>query len=107
VTVDRTVRLFLDRDDARQVAHHVRLRRNSTIHAARTLNQQEADTILVQAETLVSQVLFFCIRDGKRFVDKSELFSFLDLSLDKTTLRRKVALSKFFVQYQERDIGKS
>jgi hypothetical protein len=107
VTIKRTARLFVDRDDAGQVAHHVRLRRNSTIHAARTLNQQEADAILVQAETLVSQVLFFCMRDGKRFVDKSELFSFLDLSLDKTTLKRKVALSKFFVEYQERHVGKS
>jgi hypothetical protein len=107
VTVDRTVRLFVDREDARQVAHHVRLRRNSTIHAARTLNRQEADAILVHAETLVSQVLFFCLRDGKRFVDKSELFNFLDLSLDKTKLKRKVALSKFFVEYQERYLGKN
>jgi hypothetical protein len=102
VTVDRAVQLFLNRDDARQVAHHVRLRRNSTIHAARTLNREEADAILVQAEALVSRVLFFCLRDGKRFVNETELFSFLDLSLDKTALKRKVALSKFFVEYHDR-----
>jgi hypothetical protein len=107
VTVNRTIQLFIDRDDARQVAHHVRLRRNSTIHAARTLNREEADAILIHAETLVSRVLFFCLREGKRFVNEAELFRFLDLSLDKTTLKRRVALSKFFVEYQERRQEKS
>src|SRR5205085_574672 len=87
VTIDRAVKLFVDREDARQIAHHVRLRRNSTIHAARTLNRQEADAILVHAEKLVSRVLFFCLSEGRRFQDQSELFNFLELSLNKTTLK--------------------
>ena len=82
LTVDRTVQLFIDREEARLVANHIRVRRNSTIHAARTLEQREADAILVHAETLASRVLFFCLEEGKRFTDRYELYNFLDLKLD-------------------------
>ncbi|MDO9296616.1 hypothetical protein [Bradyrhizobium sp.] len=102
VTVSRTALLFLDKETARQIAHHVRLRRNSSIHAVRTLNQEEADAILIHAETLVSRVLFFCLSEGKRFVDENELFNFLDLTLSEAKLRRTIALSKFSVEYHSR-----
>lgn len=102
VTVGRTVQLFFDRDDARQIAQHVRFRRNSTIHAARTLNREEADATIVHAEFLVSRILFFCLEHGNRFADISELFQFFDLRLDDATLKRKIAISKFFVEYQQR-----
>jgi hypothetical protein len=106
LTVDRTVQLFIDRDEARQVANHIRVRRNATVHAARTLNQLEADAILVHAETLASRVLFFCLEEGKRFTDRQELYNFLDLKLDAAKLKRTMVLSKFFVQYQTRKPGK-
>lgn len=106
LTVDRTVQLFIDRAEARQIANHIRVRRNSAVHAARTLDQHEADAILVHAETLASRVLFFCLEEGKRFTDRSELYNFLDLKLDAAKLKRAVALSKFFVQYQSRKPGK-
>lgn len=102
LTVGRTIQLFRDKDDARQVANHIRVRRNSTIHAARTLQQQEADAILVHAEILVSRVLFFSLKEGKRFADRQELYNFLDLRLDETKLKRTMTLSKFFVEYQSR-----
>jgi hypothetical protein len=106
LTVDRTVQLFIDRDEARQVANHIRVRRNSTVHAARPPNQHETDAILVQAENLVSRVLFFCLEEGKRFADPYELYTLLDLKLDTVKLARMVALSKFFVEYQARKPGK-
>ena len=106
LTVDRTVQLFIDRDEARQVANHIRVRRNSTVHAARTLNQHETDAILVHAESLVSRVLFFCLEEGKRFKDPYELYKLLDLKLDTVKLTRIVALSKFFAEYQARKPGK-
>jgi hypothetical protein len=102
LTVDRTVQLFIDKDEARQVANHIRVRRNSTVHAARTLDQHESDAILVHAETLVRRVLFFCLEEGRRFTDRSELYSFLDLKLDAAKLKRTIALSTFFVRYQSR-----
>ena len=102
LTVHRTVQLFIGRDEARQVANHIRVRRNSTVHAARTLYQHEADAILVHAETLASRVLFFCLEEGKRFTDRSEFYNFLDLKLDAAKLKRTMALSKFLVQYQSR-----
>jgi hypothetical protein len=102
LTVDRTVQLFIDSDDARQVANHIRVRRNLTVHAARTLNQRETDAILFQAENLVSRALFFCLEEGKRFTDPYELYKLLDLKLNPMKLTRMVALAKFFVQYQAR-----
>lgn len=103
LTVDRTVQLFKDRDEARQIANHIRIRRNSTIHAARTLDQREIDAILFHAEFLASRILFFCLEEGKRFKDRYELYDFLDLKLDTAKLKRTIALSKFLVEYQNRN----
>jgi hypothetical protein len=105
LTVDRTVQLFIDRDDARQVANHIRVRHNSTVHAARTLNQHETDAILFHAESLVNRVLFFCLEEGKRFTDPYELYNILDVKWDTAKLPRLVALSKFFAEYQARKPG--
>ena len=102
VTVARAARLFIDQLDATQVAHHVRLRRNSTIHGARALGQQEADTILVHAETLVSRALFFCLDEGHRFADHHELFRFLDLSPNGDELKRTLELARFSLKYKNR-----
>jgi hypothetical protein len=102
LTVDRIAKLFIDRDEARQVANHIRIRRNSTVHAARALGQHEADAILEHAETLAARVLFFCLEEGRRFAARQELYNFLDLKLDAEKLKRTIALSKFFVQYQSR-----
>jgi hypothetical protein len=102
LTVDRAVQLFIERDDARQMANHIRIRRNTSVHAARSFDFAEVDAILVQAEELVSRVLFFCLKEGRRFANQHELYDFLDLRLDEAKLRRTTTLSKFFVEYQRR-----
>ena len=50
LTVGRTVQLFRDRDDARQVANHIRVRRNSTIHAARSVVLEVRGELTVLAD---------------------------------------------------------
>jgi hypothetical protein len=106
VTVARSSRLFRDYDDARQIAHHIRLRRNATVHAARTLNREEADAILIQAESLVSRLLFFCLQEGKQFRDQVELFETLDMTVNQAKLIRTARLTKFWNKYQRRGQAK-
>jgi hypothetical protein len=103
LTVARAVQLFIDREDARQIANHIRVLRNSSVHAARSIDFHEADAILLHAEEVVSRVLFFCLEHGKRFATPAELYEFLDLRLDKRKLTRLTALSRFFVEYQQRE----
>jgi hypothetical protein len=55
--IDRLVRLFRDPEEAREIANHVRLRRNQTVHSAHNISS-EAHSILLQVETLASQAIF-------------------------------------------------
>lgn len=102
VTVDRIIRLFKDSIEARQIATHLKLRRNSSVHAARSIRHEEIDTILIQAETLVSQILFFCINHGMNFKNQRELVRFLDVSLDQAALKRNNEIVRFFIKFHNR-----
>jgi len=99
--IDRLVRLFRDHEDARAIANHIRLRRNQTVHSALNISR-EANSILVQVETLASQVIFFYLKNAAKFENLEEIFDFLDLPLDQQKLKRQQDLSNFFIQYQTR-----
>jgi hypothetical protein len=99
--IDRLVRLFRDHEDAREIANHIRLRRNQTVHSAHNISR-EANSILIQTETLASQAIFFYINNATKFENQKELFDFLDLPLDQRKLRRQQKISEFFVKYQNR-----
>ncbi|MDH2404281.1 hypothetical protein QCM77_30655 [Bradyrhizobium sp. SSUT18] len=99
--IDRLVRIFRDHADARLIAGHIRLRRNQTVHSAHSISR-EADAILVQAEMLAGQAIFFYLRNAGRFQSLGELHDFLDLPLDQEKLKRRQKLSEFFIQYQNR-----
>jgi hypothetical protein len=102
VTVSRITRLFKDHPHARQIALHVKLRRNSTIHAARSPANDEADTVIMQAETLVREIIVFYMKNGKVFRDQQELIDFLDLSMDLQALFRRKEIIGHFIKYQNR-----
>jgi hypothetical protein len=100
--IDRLVRLFRDHEDAREIANHVRLRRNQTVHSAHNISR-EANSILIQIETLASQAIFFYLNNAAKFENQKELFDFLDLPLDQQKLRRQQKISDFFIRYQNRN----
>jgi hypothetical protein len=102
VTVSRIIRLFKEHNDARQIATHLKLRRNSTVHAAKNFDSAEADAVVLQAELLVSQILFFCMRYGNSFCNSEELIKFLSLNLDEGTLKRERKIENLFIRYQNR-----
>jgi hypothetical protein len=95
------VRLFRDHEDAREIANHVRLRRNQTVHSTHNISR-EAHSILLQTETLASHAIFFYLKHAAKFENRKELFDFLDLPLDQQKLRRQQRISDFFIQYQNR-----
>ncbi|WP_369721069.1 hypothetical protein AB8Z38_28910 [Bradyrhizobium sp. LLZ17] len=99
--IDRLVRIFRDHDDARLIAAHIRLRRNQTVHSDHSISK-EADAILVQAEMLAGQTIFFLLRNADQFQSLGEFHDFLDLPLDEERLQRRQKLSKFFIKYQNR-----
>jgi hypothetical protein len=100
--VDRIRKLFKDHDDARMVANHLRIRRNENVHSAITPRATEHDTILVQLNLLVSQILFFCINEGNNFKCPDELFTLFKFSNDKAALKRQRELMAFFASYKDR-----
>ncbi|QWG13649.1 hypothetical protein KMZ29_02615 [Bradyrhizobium sediminis] len=97
--IDRLVRLFRDHEDAREIANHVRLRRNQTVHSTHNISR-EAGAILMQTEMLASQAIFFYLENAAKFENQREIFDFLDLPLDRQKLRRQRKISDFFVRYQ-------
>jgi hypothetical protein len=99
--ISRIVRLFRDPEEARQIANHLRTRRNQTVHAGHNFSE-EADVVLYQIERLVSQAIFFYLKSGPQFRDQQELCEFLDLSLDQAKLKRRQRLSSLFIKYQNR-----
>ena len=99
--INRLVRIFRDHEDARLIASHIRLRRNQTVHSAHHISH-EANAILVQAETLASQAIFFYLKYAPEFEELTDVHHFLDLTLDQAKLKREQRLSQFFIQYQNR-----
>jgi len=100
--VTRIKALFRDHREAEMVANHIRMRRNSNVHAALTPDSTEHDPILVQLNIVGSQILFFCLSECKNCKNVEELFTFLDFSIDQPWLRRQQSLARFFLRYQGR-----
>lgn len=98
--IDRITRLFKDHEDAREVANHLRIRRNQTVHSAHDLGE-EAYVILHQAERLAGQGVFFCLMNGRDFRSENELHRFLDFPMDEEKLRRQRELIGKFLRYRK------
>jgi hypothetical protein len=99
--IERITRLFKDHEDTREIARHLRVRRNQTVHSTSSLNR-EGDVILMQTETLASQAIFFLIKHAGMFRSLEEFYGFLDLPLDEKKLRREQKIADFFIQHKNR-----
>lgn len=99
--VSRAVKLFNDEAAARQIAEHIRVRRNASVHAAIHPDHIEAETIVLQASRLVGRVLTFLANEDVPFKSPKELFQFLDLPLNSTDLKRQHMLISEFLSYRK------
>jgi hypothetical protein len=102
--VERMVRLFTDHEDSREIANHLRLRRNQTVHSAHNISR-EANAILIQIEEFAGQAIFFYLKNAAKFDSQRELFDFLDLPLDQQRIKRQQKISDFFIRYQNRKLN--
>lgn len=100
VTVSRATQLFKDEPASRQIALHIKLRRNSTVHAAQSPDSDEVDTIILQAEKLVSQIIFFYIKHGRFFLNQNEVKDFLDLTTNHAALIRHRKIVDRFIDFK-------
>jgi hypothetical protein len=103
VTVSRMMRLSSDHADARQIAMHIKQRRNSSVHAGKSPDGDEIDVVLLQAEALAAQLLFFYITNRARLRDQDELTRFLDADLDERRLRRDRRLIDKVIIYRQNE----
>lgn len=99
--VSRIVRLFEDETTARQLAEHIRVRRNATIHAGSGPDHLEADTVVMQAQRLVARTLTFLTNDHVPFKSAREFYQFLDLPLNSNELKRQQTLIGEFLKYRQ------
>lgn len=98
--VSRVVRLFNDETTARQLAEHIRVRRNATVHAGSGPDHLEADTVVMQAQRLVSRTLTFLTAESVPFKSTREFYQFLDLPLNSRELERQQKLIGEFIKYR-------
>lgn len=101
LVVSRIAKLFSDDHVARIVADHVRIRRNATVHAASAPEGEEAEMVLLHADTLVRRALYFCIVDGNKFRQTRDLFEFMDMNPNLRDLTRHRKLVDQFIKYRE------
>ncbi len=99
VTVNRVIKMFHDQVAARQIAQHVRERRNSHIHAANSPNGAESEAILLHADLLANRLLSFCIENQFALRNTEELALFLDLSTSEPRLKRERELAAHLIRY--------
>jgi hypothetical protein len=104
--IDRIIRVFSDPEETRQVANHLRHRRNATVHSGNN-DSREAHVIVYQVEQLARGAIFFCLEHGRKFRGQDELHEFLDMPLDIERLKQRDRLTKFFVRYQKELRGPS
>jgi hypothetical protein len=98
--VSRVVRLFDDETTVRQLAEHIRVRRNATIHAGSGTDHLEANTVVIQAQRLVARTLTFLTNDSVPFKFAEEFYQFLDLPLNSKELERQQKLIGEFIKYR-------
>lgn len=102
VTVSRIVKIFTDSDEARQIAEHVRWRRNDNIHNATSLDEEHVSAVVLHADLLCVKLLKYCIVEGRKFRNADELFEFLDSDLDVKALKRRQHIAGEFIKYRGR-----
>lgn len=98
--VSRVVRLFDDETTSRQLAEHIRVRRNATVHAGSGPDHLEADTVVMQAQRLVARTLSFLTDESVPFKSAREFYQFLDLPLNSRELERQQKLIGEFIKYR-------
>ncbi len=101
--IDRISRLFKDHSDAREIANHLRVRRNLTVHSTHDLSR-DGSTILLHVEMLAAQAIFFYLNYGNRFEKLSDVLFFLDLPLDPKKLALQKDLICMYRKYQDRSL---
>jgi hypothetical protein len=101
--VSRVVRLFEDEAISKQLAEHIRVRRNATVHAGSGPEHLEADTIVMQAQRLVARTLTFLTNEAKPFKTQKEIYQFLDLPMNSKELERQKTLISEFLAYRRNE----
>lgn len=100
-TILRLRRLSGDNQEAVQVAEHIRYTRNSFVHAANSVESDQALVIGHQAEWLVRILLGFIIKHGSNFKSVDDYSDFLKLRGDAGGLKRQAELISIFIRIRE------
>jgi hypothetical protein len=91
-TIKRAVFLFADSEFHKQVLQHLRVFRNSNVHAGTRTEQIEI--YLYQLKRYVEQFFFFHLANRFKFKTSGDAARFLDHTTDLESLRKRVKLAK-------------
>ncbi|MBR1155096.1 hypothetical protein [Bradyrhizobium sp. JYMT SZCCT0428] len=97
--IDRIIRIFPNPEEIRQVANHLRHRRNASVHSG-SGDTREAHVIAYQVEQLARRAIFFCLEYGNKFRDQSGLQEFLDMPFELPRIEERDRISRFFTRYR-------
>jgi hypothetical protein len=100
LAIKRLQQVFDDPEEIKELAEHVRQRRNRMAHAAVSPETGEADMVIFHADILVRGLLLFWLNHGRHFEKKEDVAQFLDLPRDREQLDRQVRHIRRFISYQ-------
>lgn len=84
VTVRRIAAMYKDHKLAKEIAQHLRVRRNKHVHSS--INDPDDETLMDQARSFAEALLEFYIGNSFKFKTREEVGGFLDLPRDPAAL---------------------
>lgn len=96
--IRRTVFLFDEVDYQRQVLEHLRQYRNANVHAGE--ESENARIHCFQLQLFYSAMAWFYIRNGSNFASLDDLWSFLDLPTEPSTLKEQQKIIKRAIKFR-------
>lgn len=95
--VQRISFLFVDSEYHRQVLEHLRDYRNTNVHDA--AHSDQARIHCFQLQFYYSSMVWFCLRNARKYHSLAEMHEFLELPADKLELKRRSELLKRAIRF--------
>lgn len=96
--VSRAAYMHEDHQSAKELAQHLRVRRNNIIHSA--ADDEDAELLIFQTKQLIEPLMYMYISNPYKFKNASELGEFLDLPKATSQLLHRGKLIAFALQFR-------
>jgi hypothetical protein len=105
--VERAAAAHNEHTEMRQMANHLRLRRNSIVHSPHSISNMtkldhEAEELIFQVKLLVEPLIILFLRNSFKFENREQLSQFLDAPRSKDAIELKLRILNSALKFRSR-----